>query len=202
MQQLAGFELLTDDGTLVVRAREGMGVCRRSDAGFACTEPAALGPLPPGSALRMLQEDFPGVLGIQYAWDEQRPGASTSGSAILFVATTSTAVTQLAHVHLGLTRVVGVGFGDQNTETTEFERLAVDHPQAGCLSLGRATLRQTLERANGSRQTLRPAAPTRAPDAVPVSGVDPLTVDMTGAWAFEPAGGLRRIPRCVRARGR
>jgi hypothetical protein len=202
VQQLAGFELLTDDGTLVVRASEGMRVCRRSDAGFACTEPAALGPLPPGSALRMLQEDFPGVLGIQYAWDEQRPGVSTSGSAILFVATTSTAVTQLAHVHLGLTRVAGVGFGDQNTETTEFERLAVDHQQAGCLSLGRATLRQTVERANGSRQTLRPAAPTRAPDTVPATGVDPLTVDMAGAWAFEPAGGLRRIPRCVRARGR
>ena len=88
----------------------------------------------------------------------------------------------------------------ENTETTKFELIAVDQEQPGCLRIGRPTLRRTLERADGSRQTLRPASLQRAPDTVPVFGADPLTLDMAGSWAFEPMGGLRRVALCVRAR--
>lgn len=198
VEQLDGLELVMSGRTLVARADDEVRICERGDTGFACTESTRLPLLESDGVLSVVSvlADYPGVVGIEYSWREQDGDVYTDGEAIIFVQTTEAAIRQLAHVFVGFARTARVRLESDDLEIVEMESFDVEQRQPGCVRLGSPTMRRTLDREDGSTRTLRPAPLRRAPDSVPPDGLDPLTFNMAGSWAFEPTGGLRRIASC------
>lgn len=113
----------------------------------------------------------------------------------LFLRRTETTVTPLASLTLGHERRsrISADSGDLDIVSVDSRQVALRRPD--CLFIGDPTPAHIRERSSGT-ETLRPPRLRPAPNTVPATEVDPLSFSMAGAWAIEPAGGLRRIRRC------
>jgi hypothetical protein len=195
---LRGQELVTHRAVVVARSGSSLRLCDRPEGGaFTCSESRQLDALDAdGLRINSVATDFEGVVTVEYMWEEQDGDVYVLAQGVLYLRSTGATMSPLASIILAYERRSRASVDNDDIEVDAMEMYDIELRQATCVDIRPPTFTRRLVRADGGTRPLRPARARRAPNSVPATGVDPLSVNMAGAWAFEPQGGLRRIPRC------
>lgn len=193
--ELRGMHVLSST-ELLLRDEEDVVYCTRDEEVHTCSAPTTLAGLSGrGRRIRRFTRLFGNLLVVNIEWAYQEGNVYYTGGGTEFLRIDGAELSTLAFV---------VYVSDSNTHTggggdgIEISRVSseVNANSSSCIVVEALEREHRLEREDGSGEELSLPRLSRAPETVPVAGVDPREISMEGAWAFEPAGGLRRIEHC------
>ncbi len=177
--------LLSHDGRVVF--------CSRRAGVFTCAAPVALVALADSAHyLVEFTHEMGDLFAVGVAWELPSEG----GETIEFLRLGPNGFQELAVVLVAFERYSERTADRPDVEVLSVQAFGVEARRLSCIHVPTPVIERRLEPRDGRARTLSPPRLARAPNTVPLAGVDPLAVNLRGAWELVPTGGLRRIARC------
>jgi hypothetical protein len=177
--------LLSHDGRVVF--------CSRRAGVFTCAAPVALVALADSAHyLVEFTHEMGDLFAVGVAWELPLEG----GETIEFLRLGPNGFQELAVVLIAYERYSERTVDRPDVEVLSVQAFDVEARRLSCIHVPTPVIERRLEPRDGRARTLSPPRLARAPNTVPLARVDPLAVNLRGAWELVPTGGLRRIARC------